>query len=321
MQRVFEWFAPALFGLCLFFNPASAASPGAVPGIVDDALIVDTAFDRLSASLFRLDFQRLPQPGEDMHWINPDPKGPSISVRPGKTILDTTFLWVDPYEVERVAPIRAAAVAPVLSAVSNHGVMRALLRESANTAGLSHGIGYPRSMHANEAGKAQVAAVLKDRGSGTATVLQLQPLGLYSPYVGPVALSWDDRQVVISARIQRYRKVLGKHMTIRDLGPPVDIYFVGAPSPEGVAPIIWWSENAGERLQAELRAGFQSIFDAALSPSDVPTEAAVRGARTSVRAGDRVEQFRGTLMNASDDLTRIALGKRTLLLVRTAASR
>jgi hypothetical protein len=320
MQRVVEWFAPALFGFCLFFNPASAASPEAVPGIVDDALIVDTAFDRLSASLFRLHFQRLPQPGEDMHWINPDPKGPSISVRPGKTILDTTILWLDPHEIERVTPLRAAAVAPVLSAVSSDGVMRALLRESANTAAVRHGVGYPRSMHANEAGKAQVAAVLKDRDSGTATVMQLQPLGLYSPYVGPVALSWDDRQVLISARIQRYRKVRGKHLNIRDLGPPIDLYFVGAPSPEGVDPVVWWSENGGEHLQAELREGFQSIFGAALGAPDLSGKAA-RGALTAVQIGDRVEQFRGTLIDESDDLMRIALGKQTLLLVRTKASR
>ena len=195
-----------------------------------------------------------------MHWINPDPDGPSVTLRPGKIIFDTPVLWIDPYEVERVAPVRAAAVAPVLSAVSGDK-LRTLLREAADAAAAPHGIRYPRSIHSQEAGKAQVATALQDRDTGTATVVQAQPIYMYAPYTGPVALSWDDRQIVIPLRVQHYRKVLGKHMTIRDLGPLLDIHYVGATVPEGRAPIDWWTENDGARLQAELRKGFHDIFN------------------------------------------------------------
>jgi hypothetical protein len=316
MHRFFECSAAVLCWLCLSSPFASAASPAVAPAMVEEGLIVDTAFDRLSPSLFRLDFQRLPQPGENIHWINPDPDGPSLSVRPGKTLFDTSVLWIDPYEVERVMPVRAAAVAPVLSAVSGDSLLRTLLREAADAAGAPHGIRYPRSTHSGEAGKAQVAAVLKDRDSGTVTVVRTQPVYMYAPYTGPVALSWDDRQVLISVRIQRYRKVRGKHMTIRDLGPPIDIHYVGASVPEGHAPIDWWSENGGARLRAELRNGFRRIFESALGTSEA-IEAPRRGELTAVQVGDRVERFSGTLVDEVDGLARFAQGKRTLLLVST----
>ncbi len=320
MHRFFELSVAVLYGFCLYPAPASAAPPpAAARAEVESLLIVDTAVDRLSPALFRMSFQRLPQSGESEHWINPDPDGPSLTLRPGKIIFDTSVLWIDPYEVERVTPVRAAAVAPVLSAVSGDHLLRTLLREVVDAAGASHGIRYPRAIHSQEAGKAQVAAALQDRDTGTATVVQAQPVYMYAPYTGPVALSWDDRQIVISLRVQHYRKVLGKHMTIRDLGPPIDIHYVGATVPEGRAPIDWWTENDGARLQAELRNGFRRIFEASLGRSGAikPPE---RGAMALVQVGDRIERFPGALVGEADGLAMIAMDKRTLLLVSTVDS-
>ena len=316
MHRFFELSAALLYGVCLCSAPASAAPPqAAVRAEAESLLIVDTAVDRLSPALFRMSFQRLPQTGESAHWINPDPDGPSVTLRPGKIIFDTPVLWIDPYEVERVAPLRAAAVAPMLSAVSGDK-LRTLLREAADAAGASHGIRYPRAVHSQEAGKAQVAAALQDRDTGTATVVQTQPITGYVPYVGPVVLSWDDRQIVISLRVQHFRKVLGTQMTIRDLGRPLDIHYVGATVPEGRAPIDWWTENDGARLQAELRNGFRRIFEASLGRSGA-IKAPERGAMALVQVGDRIERFPGALVGEADGLATIAIDKRTLLLVST----
>lgn len=323
MHRFYEFSAAVLCGLCLFPSTVSAAPTGEPTDVggnvlVEDVLIVDSALDRLSPSLFRQDFQRLPQPGESTYWINSDPNGPSVSLRPGKILFETSVLWVDPYEVERATPARAAAVAPVLS-IMPADRLRTLLREAADAAGTPHGIRYPRLIHAHEVGKAQVAAALKDADSGTATVVQPQPANMYAPYAGPVALSWDDRQVVMSIRIQRYRKVRGKHLTIRDFGPPIDIYYVGASVPQGRAPIDWWTENDGAHLQAELRKGFHHLFDAALGTPEM-IGAPQRGAVASVQIGDRTERFNGALIDETDGIAWLVLGKRTLLLVSTSLS-
>ncbi len=320
MHRLLKYAAAVFCGFWLFSVPASAASPATVRDEVDSVLIVDTALDRLSPALFRQPFQRRPQSGEVTHWINPDPDGPSITLRPGKTLFKTDVVWIDPYEVERVAPLRAAAAAPVLSAVSGDGSLRSLLREAADAVGASYGIRYPRSTHSREAGKAQVSTALQDRDTGTATVVQAQPVYMYAPHTGPVALSWDDRQILISLRIQHYRKVLGKHMAIRDLGPPLDLHYVGATVPEGRAPADWWTENDGARLRAELRTGFRRIFEAALGRSGA-IEPPEPGATALVMVGDRIEQFPGALLGETDGLAVLAMDKRTLLLVSTADAR
>lgn len=320
MHRFFELSAAVLYGFCLYSAPASAAPPAAARAEVESLLIVDTAVDRMAPALFRKGFQRVPESGESAHWTNPDPDGPSLTLRPGKLIFDTPVLWIDPYEVERVTPVRAAAVAPVLSAVSGDQLLRTLLREAADAAGASYGIRYPRSIHSKQAGKAQVAAALQDRDTGTATVVQSgDVVNPYMPYTGPVALSWDDRQIVISLRVQHYRKVLGKHMTIRDLGPATDIHYVGATVPEGRAPIAWWSENDGARLRAELRNGFRRIFEASLGRSGA-IKAPERGAMALLQVGDRIERFPGALVGEADGLATIAIDKRTLLLVSTVDS-
>jgi hypothetical protein len=176
--------------------------------------------------------------------------------------------------------------------------------------------GFSRVPFPREAGKAQVAQVLADRDSGMAMVVQRPAVSSLLPDPDPIQLSRDDRQILISRRVQRFRKVRGKHMAIRDLGPPVYYSYVGAPVSEGVDPLTYWTRNDGEPLFAALREGFEQIFRAARlpMPASVPWD---RASLAVVMVAGRVQRFPGVVIDQGEAVSRLALGKSEIVLVRT----
>lgn len=302
-----------LLWLSLLWPPDAAAVPPASLA-EGEVLIVDKVFDRLAPAMFRRPFQRMPEDGERMYWT--DPELPEIRFDSQRTLFGDYIHWIDPETYGQAASLRTRRMAP-LSAIVTTERLQAVIRDAAGKADETVGGGFSRVLFPREAGKAQVAQVLADRDSGTAMVVQRPAVSSLLPDPDPVQLSWDDRQILISTRVQRFRKVRGKHMTIRDLGPPVYYSYVGAPVPEGVDPLTYWTRNDGEPMFAALREGFEQIFRAARLPMPASGQWD-RASLAVVMVAGRVQRFPGVVIEQGEPVSRLALGKSAIVLVRTS---
>jgi hypothetical protein len=309
-----QWWMAALC-LCGFWSPAPVAAAPAEPA--EQVMVVDLAFDRFDPSLFRLGFQRVPEEGESGIWTDPTGEAPPVKLEAQRTVFDQTILWVDPETMGQAYAARTKRLA-ALTALLSQERQRASIREAADAAGAGRGIAFRRLVHAREAGKAQIAQLLADRDTGAGMIVQPQPVAMYAPYTGPVALSWDDRQILISVRVQRFRKVPGKHLSLRDLGPPIDLHYVGAPIPDDADPVDWWTANDGARLYAEVREGFRHLFEAALAPLPALSKLERDTPLAAVMVDGRVRRFPGVVVDVDETMTRLSLGKRQMVLVRAA---
>ncbi len=296
----------------------SAAAAPAVPtgaASVGETIIVDNAFKELRLAIFRRPFQRIPEADELPFWIDPKAEAPELRFNAQRTLFGQDVLWIDPITHGKVSMARAERMAAV-SALVTPERMLPLIREAVAEADRVAGASASRVVFAREAGKAQVAQVLVDRDSGHAMTIQGPVYASHLPDPGGVQLSWDDRQILITLRIQRFRKVRGKHLSIRDLGPLTAYHYVGPPLPAGVDPIAHWTRNDGAPLLAALREGFTRMMVAARSP--LPDGAAAAPASTAVvMVGDRLQRFPGTVIDRGDGVARLRLGKAELLLVAT----
>ena len=306
-----RWTGAVLAGL-LWCGTAVAAQAPSASAAGDDVLIVDNVFDRLDLAMFRQGFQRLPEDDEVPYWTDPRGEAPALRFSEQRVPFgEHALLWVEPETYAQARQVRAKRMQALTSIVSE-ARLQALIREAAAAA---QDVA-PRVVFATEAGKASVVQVLDGRDSGTAMVIRGGPIVPEALLPGPVALSWDDRQILLWLQVQRFRKVRGKHMTVRDLGPPIFYDYVGAPVPEGEDPLAWWSADDGARLQAALREGFERIFRSARAPlpASAPPD---RASTAAVLVGGQLQRFPGVVIDRDAGQTRLALGKREVVLVRT----
>ena len=303
------------FAVCLCLLWSSAAALAADAPAEAEAVIVDNAFKTLRPAIFRQSYQRILDEGERPFWSDPGSGGAELEFEGQSTIFGQDVLWVDPIALGKVQMARAERLGAVLAIVTPER-MQTAIREAAERAGA--GEGAVRVVFAREAGKAQVAQVLADRDSGNAMAIQGPVYASFIIDPGAVLMSWDDRQILITLRVQRFRKVRGKHMSIRDLGPLTNYHYVGVPVPEGVDPLVYWTANDGERLLAALRNGYERIIRSARLPvpKDIERE---RGAIAVVMVDGVLQRFPGVLVDQDAEVARLALGKVDFLLVDTGA--
>ncbi|GAA4786527.1 hypothetical protein [Lysobacter hankyongensis] len=287
----------------------------AAPAQEGETVIVDNAFKSLRPAIFRRPFQRIPDQGERPFWTDPTGESPELQFDPQRTIFGDEVLWIDPMTYGKVAMARAERMSAVAALVTPERLETAIRDAIARADGVAEGPA-SRIVFAREAGKAQVAQVLAGRDSGNAMVVQGPVFASHLPDPGAVQLSWDDRQVVITLRLQRFRKVRGKHMSIRDLGPLTFYHYVGAPVPEGVDPVAYWTRNDGAPLLAALREGFERIVRTARSPLPEGAPPAP-GATSVVMVGDRLQQFPGTVIERGEGVALLRLAKAEFVLVAT----
>lgn len=292
----------------------AVAAPAAPPE--GETVIVDNAFKALHPAIFRRPFQRIPEQDERPYWTDPQGEAPEMRFDPS-SLFGKELIWIDPVTHGQVATMRMARTAAVTALITPERLQTAI-REAIAKVDRTGSAEPSRVVFAREAGKAQVAQRLADRDGGHAMVVQRPVFASHLPDPGAVQLSWDDRQILITLRIQRFRKVRGKHMSIRDLGPLAAYHYVGARLPEGVDPIAHWTRNDGEALHAALRQGFERLFRAARSPRP-DGSAAARTSTSMVIVGDRSHRFPGSVVAHGDGVAILALGKAEWLLVATDA--
>lgn len=295
-------------GLCLpgLLGGAMAAPPTPPAG---EAVIVDNAFAALRPAIQRQPYQRMLDDGERPFWTDPRPDGPRLEFEAPRITMGRDVLWADPVALGKVEAARAERLAAVVAIVTPER-MQTVIREAAERAGE----GPQRVIFAREAGKAQVAQVLGDRDSGHAMVIQRPVYASFIIDPGAMLLSWDDRQILITLRVQRFRKMRGDTLSIRDLGPLTAYHYVGAPVPDGVDPVTWWTADDGERLLAALRTGYERIIRAARTPLPGDIERN-RAAVAPVMVGDVLQRFPGVLVDEDARVARLALGKAEFLLI------
>lgn len=294
-------------GLCLLWPLGVAAAPATQPA--GEAVIVDNAFTALRPAILRQPYQRMLDEGERPFWTDPRPDAPQLQFDVPRLNFGRDVLLADPAALGKVEAARAERLAAVLAIVTPER-MQTVIREAAARAGE----GPQRVIFAREAGKAQVAQVLGDRDSGHAMVIQRPVFSSSMVDPGAMLMSWDDRQVLITLRVQRFRKIRGDKLSIRDLGPLTAYHYVGAPIPDGADPVAYWTTNDGERLLAALRTGYERMIRAARSPLAGEIERN-RAAVAPVMVGDVLQRFPGVLLDEDAQVARLALGKAEFLLV------
>lgn len=305
-----------LVGLCLLWPPGATAAPPPPPEA--EAVIVDNAFTALRPAILRQPYQRTLDDGERPFWVDPRPDAPQLQLDVPRLNFGREALLVDPGALARVEAARAERLAAVLAIVTPER-MQTVIREAVERAGEGLAGDSPqRAIFAREAGKAQVARLFADRDGGHAMVLQRPVFSSLLVDPGAMLMSWDDRQILITLRVQRFRKIRGDKLSIRDLGPLTAYHYVGAPVPEGVDPVIWWTANDGERLLAALRTGYERIIRAARSPLPGKIERN-RAAIAPIMVGGVLQRFPGVLVDQDAQVARLALGKAEFLLVDTGA--
>lgn len=308
----FAWRWALSLSLVVVPLQVAAAPPAPQDG---ETVIVDNAFRSLRPAIFRRPFQRIPEQDELPFWTDPTGESPELQFDPQRTIFGDEVLWIDPVAHGKVAMTRAERTSAVVALVTPERLETAIRDAIVRADDAAEG-GASRIVFAREAGKAQVAQVLAGRDSGNAMIVQGPVYASHLPDPGAVQLSWDDRQILITLRLQRFRKVRGKHMSIRDLGPLAAYHYVGPPLPDGVDPMEYWTRNDGEALLAALRDGFECLFRTARSPR--PEAAAPRGSTAVIMVGDRLQRFPGTVAERGERVATVALGKAEWLLVATA---
>jgi hypothetical protein len=299
-----------VLGLCLLWPLGVAAAPATQPGA--ETIIVDNAFTALRPAILRQPYQRMLDEGERPFWTDPRPDGPRLEFDTPRINFGRDVLWVDPAALGNVEAARAERLGAVVAIVTPER-MQTVIREAAERAGDGP---EARVIFAREAGKAQVAQVLGDRDSGHAMVVQRPVFASFLVDPGAMLMSWDDRQILITLRVQRFRKIRGDKLSIRDLGPLTAYHYVGPPVPDGVDPVMYWTANDGERLLAALRTGYERIIRAARSPVPKDIERN-RAAVTPVTVGGVLQRFPGVLVDEDAHVVRLALGKAEFLLVDT----
>jgi hypothetical protein len=300
-----------LAAVCLLWSLGVAAASATPPE--GEAVIVDNAFTALRPAILRQPYQRMLDDGERPFWTDPRPGGPALQFDTPRITFGSDVLMVDPVALGKVEAARAERLAAVVAIVTPER-MQTVIREAARRAGE----GEARVIFSREAGKAQVAQLFGDRDSGHAMVIQRPVFSSFLVDPGAMLLSWDDRQILITLRVQRFRKMRGEKLSIRDLGPLTAYHYVGAPVPDGVDPVTWWTANDGERLLAALRTGYERIIRAARSPLPGKIERN-RAAIAPIMVGDALQRFPGVLVDEDAGVARLALGKAEFLLVDTGA--
>lgn len=309
IHTLFRWMSclPLLWALHAGAAPAAPQE--------GETVIVDNAFKGLRPAILRRPFQRIPEGNERPYWSDPRGDSPEMRFDPQRTLFGQDVVWIDPVEYGKVSMVRMERAAAV-SAQATPERLEAAIREALAAIERDGSEPPSRVIFAREAGKAQVAQVLADRDSGRAMVVQGPVFASHLPEPGAVQLGWDDRQILITLRIQRFRKIRGKHMSIRDLGPLAFYHYVGPPLPESVDPMAYWTRNDGEALLAAIRLGFERLFRAARSPRP-EAGAAAPGSTSVIMVGDRLQRFPGMVVDRGDDVATVALGKAEWLLVAT----
>jgi hypothetical protein len=294
-------------GLCLLWSLSADAAQGTQAEA--ETLIVDNAFKTLRPAILRQTYQRMLEEGEKPFWTDPRPDGPRLEFDVPRMNFGRDVLWVDPAALAKVEAARAERLDAVLAIVTPER-MQTVIREAVERAGAEP----TRVVFAREAGKAQVAQLLGDRDSGHAMVIQRPVYASFIVDPGAMLMSWDDRQILITLRVQRFRKLRGDKLSIRDLGPLTAYHYVGAPVPDGVDPVTYWTADDGERLLAALRDGYERILRAARSPVPGKLERN-RDSIVPVMVGDTLQRFPGALVDQDAHVARLALGKAEFLLV------
>lgn len=297
--------------LCLLGSLAAGAAAQTQPEV--ETIIVDNAFNALRPAILRQSYQRMLDEGELPFWTDSRPGGAQLEFDVPRLNFGREALFVDPVALAKVEAARGERLAAVRAIVTPER-MQTVIREAAERAGE----GEARVIFSREAGKAQAAQVFGDRDSGQAMVIQRPVFSQFLVDPGPMLLSWDDRQVLITLRVQRFRKIRGDKLSVRDLGPLTTYHYVGAPLPDGVDPVTWWTANDGERLLAALRTGYERIIRAARSPLPGRIERN-RAAIAPVMVGDALQRFPGVLVDQDAHVARLSLGKAEFVLVDTGA--
>lgn len=301
-----------LVAVCLLWPLGAAAAP-ATPS-EGEAVIVDNAFTALRPAILRQPYQRLLDDDERPFWVDPRPGAPQLQFDVPRLNFGRDALLVDSAALGKVEMARAEPLAALIAIVTPER-MQTVIREAVERAGEGlPGESPRRVIFAREAGRAQVAQLFGDRDSGHAMVIQRPVFSRFLVDPGAMLMSWDDRQILITLRVQRFRKMRGDKLSIRDLGPLTSYHYVGAPVPDGVDPIAYWTANDGERLLAALRTGYERIIRAARSPLPGKVERN-RLAPAPVMVGDVPQRFPGVLVDEDAQVARLALGKAEFLLV------
>ena len=301
-----------LMGVCLMWPLAAAAAPATPPE--GEVVIVDNAFTTLRPAILRQSYQRLLDDGERPFWVDSRPDAPQLQFDAPRLNFGHDVLLLDPVALGKVEMARAEPLAALIGIVTPER-MQTVIREAVERAGEGLPGERPRRViFAREAGRAQVGQLFRDRDSGHAMVIQRPIFSSLMVDPGAMLMSWDDRQILITLRVQRFRKIRGEKLSVRDLGPLTAYHYVGAPVPDGVDPIAYWTANDGERLLAALRTGYERIIRAARSPLPEKVERN-RLAPAPVMVGGVLQRFPGVLVDEDAQVARLALGKAEFLLV------